>query len=65
VAQLSPIGVNTVTYKATDAALNTTSCSFTITVEDHSPPNVNIPTADTLYLDTAGQSLMPDLSMRN
>ncbi|MFZ1664627.1 MAG: HYR domain-containing protein [Flavobacteriales bacterium] len=56
-----PIGVNTVTYKATDAALNTTSCSFTITVEDHSPPNVNIPTADTLYLDTAGQSLMPDL----
>ncbi len=38
-----PIGVNTVTHTATDAAGNTTSCSFTITVVDHIPPAISCP----------------------
>ncbi|MGV9011832.1 MAG: HYR domain-containing protein [Flavobacteriales bacterium] len=38
-----PVGVNTVTYTATDAAGNTASCSFTITVVDNIPPAITCP----------------------
>jgi hypothetical protein len=36
-----PIGVNTVTYRATDAAGNTTTCSFTVTVIDGQLPVIS------------------------
>ncbi|MBK9420371.1 MAG: HYR domain-containing protein [Flavobacteriales bacterium] len=38
-----PVGVNTVTYTATDVAGNTSSCSFTITVVDNIPPSITCP----------------------
>lgn len=33
-----PVGINTVTYMATDAAGNTNTCSFTVTVNDYPAP---------------------------
>lgn len=57
---LFPVGVNTVTYIATDASLNTSECSFTITVVDNLQPtavcqNINI------YLDEFGSvTLTPE-----
>ncbi|XP_022109740.1 uncharacterized protein LOC110989561 isoform X3 [Acanthaster planci] len=33
-----PVGLNTITYTATDAAQNTITCSFNITVIDNEPP---------------------------
>ncbi|HLP12161.1 MAG TPA: DUF2341 domain-containing protein [Flavobacteriales bacterium] len=33
-----PVGVSTVTYTATDAAGNSTLCTFTVTVNDNQPP---------------------------
>jgi hypothetical protein len=38
-----PLGTNTVTYTARDAAGNTAYCSFTVTVIDDTPPVVNCP----------------------
>lgn len=38
-----PVGVNTVTYTATDAANNTTTCSFTVTVLEAVPPTITCP----------------------
>ncbi|MEM6345238.1 MAG: HYR domain-containing protein [Bacteroidota bacterium] len=35
-----PVGVNTVTYRATDAAGNTTDCFFTVTVIDNEDPTI-------------------------
>src|SRR6266481_9171079 len=35
-----PIGTTTITYKATDAALNTHSASFTVTVNDTENPTI-------------------------
>ena len=37
---LFPVGTTTVSYLATDACGNTTSCYFTVTVTDHESPNV-------------------------
>ncbi|HEX6849458.1 MAG TPA: CHRD domain-containing protein [Chitinophagaceae bacterium] len=36
-----PVGVTTVTARATDAAGNTSTCSFTVTVNDVEPPAIN------------------------
>ena len=49
---LFPVGINTVTYTATDASYNSASCSFTITVIDNLPPtavcqNINLPLGGT------------------
>ncbi len=58
---LFPIGINIVTYTATDASYNSAICSFTITVIDAVPPtavcqNIN------LYLDAAGNAtLIPNM----
>ncbi|MBV5349486.1 HYR domain-containing protein, partial [bacterium] len=35
-----PVGVTTNTFKVTDAAGNSTSCSFTVTVIDNQPPTI-------------------------
>ncbi|MCP4121575.1 MAG: HYR domain-containing protein [Bacteroidetes bacterium] len=35
---LFPVGLNTITYTATDASMNTHMCSFTITISDVEPP---------------------------
>ncbi|MCE4566171.1 HYR domain-containing protein [Maribellus sp. CM-23] len=37
-----PVGVTTITYKATDAAGLSDSCSFTVTIVDVTPPNLEI-----------------------
>ncbi|MCB7480451.1 HYR domain-containing protein [Christiangramia sediminis] len=37
------IGTTTVTFTATDAAGNTTECSFTVTVEDNEDPTISCP----------------------
>jgi hypothetical protein len=36
------VGVTTVTYTAADSARNTTSCSFTVTILDVTPPVINL-----------------------
>jgi hypothetical protein len=36
------VGVTNVTYTATDAAGNSSSCSFTVTIIDITPPNLNL-----------------------
>lgn len=38
-----PVGTTTVVYTATDAAGNTASCSFDITVEDNEAPSITCP----------------------
>jgi len=38
-----PSGVTTVSYRATDAAGNSSTCSFTVTVVDNQPPTINCP----------------------
>ena len=38
-----PLGTTTVTYTATDAAGNTRSCSFNVSVRDNEEPNVSCP----------------------
>ena len=38
-----PVGTTTVSYTATDAAGNTTDCSFTVTVEDNEDPVLTCP----------------------
>ncbi|MCX6275151.1 MAG: HYR domain-containing protein [Bacteroidetes bacterium] len=42
-----PVGVSTVTCTATDAAGNTNTCSFTVTIFDTENPNANCPAAIT------------------
>ncbi len=37
------VGVNTVTYQATDPAGNSSSCSFTVTVNDNQNPSISCP----------------------
>ncbi len=43
-----PLGVTTVTVTASDAAGNSTSASFTITVQDTTPPALTMPASQTL-----------------
>lgn len=38
-----PVGVNTIVYRATDAAGLTSTCSFTVTVKDVTPPTITCP----------------------
>ncbi|APG59408.1 HYR domain-containing protein [Christiangramia salexigens] len=46
-----PIGTTTVTFTATDAAGNTTECSFTVTVEDNEDPTLECPSPITQNVD--------------
>ncbi|MBS1547058.1 MAG: HYR domain-containing protein, partial [Bacteroidetes bacterium] len=50
-----PIGTTTVTYTAEDAAGNTSTCSFTVTVADLTAPTAICQNA-TVYLDASGQA---------
>jgi hypothetical protein len=43
-----PVGTNTVTYTATDAAGNTATCAFEVTVVDNTPPTFTAPNALTV-----------------
>lgn len=57
-----PIGVHTVTYTATDACGNTSTKSFTITVEDHCcdiAPTIQCPPK---YISCPGSSIEPEVS---
>jgi hypothetical protein len=40
---LFPLGTTTVVWRATDAAGNTSTCSFTVTVNDTQPPTITCP----------------------
>ena len=46
-----PIGITTNTFEASDAAGNTASCSFTVTVEDDQDPDITCPANITTQLD--------------
>lgn len=46
-----PVGVSTETYIATDSAGNSTTCEFTVTVEDQEPPVIVCPSNITVNTD--------------
>lgn len=50
-----PIGETTVTLTVTDAASNTSSCSFTVTVTDNEKPVISCPTPAASYNADAGE----------
>jgi len=47
-----PVGTTTVTYKATDVDLNTTTCSFTVKIEDTQAPTIACPSNQNLSIAT-------------
>jgi hypothetical protein len=51
-----PIGVTLVTWAATDAAGNTSTCIESVTVVDTTPPRIECP-ADVAYVASAGPTL--------
>lgn len=57
-----PLGVTTNTFVVTDAAGNTASCSFTVTVNDTEAPVLTAPLAQTLNVGAGNncQVIMPD-----
>lgn len=48
-----PVGTTTVTYTVRDAGNNPTTCSFTVTVTDNTPPTFNTPGAITVYTNAS------------
>jgi hypothetical protein len=59
-----PVGTTTITWTATDASGNATSCEQTITVRDLIPPTVSInvpPAVATVNADANCQALIPDI----
>jgi hypothetical protein len=46
-----PVGVNTITYIATDASSNTNTCSFTITIVDNQLPVITCPATANINTD--------------
>ncbi|MBT0608804.1 HYR domain-containing protein [Aequorivita echinoideorum] len=55
-----PVGETTVTFTATDAAGNVSTCSFTVTVEDVEAPVVTCPGLQTVSADENGMYEIPD-----
>jgi hypothetical protein len=53
-------GNTTVTLTATDAAGNSSSCSFEVTVSDQSPPSITCPGNQSETLDENGEFILPD-----
>jgi len=47
-------------YTVTDGSGNSASCSFTITLEDDTPPSITCPSNSTLYAGGACTALTPD-----
>ncbi len=54
-----PIGTTTETYKVTDAAGNTASCSFTVTVNDVTAPVISCPADVTVECDSVPAIVTP------
>ena len=48
-----PVGNTVVTYTFTDAAGNTTPCSFTVSVTDNTPPQIECPDSKVVLLSNA------------
>ncbi len=57
-----PKGLTTVTYTAKDAADNSVTCSFTVTVTDTQPPVIVCPGNQTLVADAACSALVPAIT---
>jgi hypothetical protein len=55
-----PFGITTVTYTAVDAAENSAVCSFTVTVEDQTPPAITCPGDQVGTLDVNDEFTLPD-----
>lgn len=53
-----PVGVNTVTYSATDPSGNISTCSFNVTVIDNQPPTVNCPADINVYATSAAGAVV-------
>ena len=53
-------GVTTVTWTVSDAAGNTASCSFTVTVNDDDAPTITCPPSQTQFLDANCKTNMLD-----
>ena len=60
-----PIGVSTVTCVATDAAGNTSTCSFSITIRDTEPPQVNCPENFVVETETEEARVVFDTTARD
>ena len=59
-----PVGINTVVYRATDVSGNSSTCSFTVTVKDVTPPVAKCKSA-TLNLTSSGSVTLPASSVNN
>jgi hypothetical protein len=55
-----PVGVTTVVHESTDASGNTANCSFTVTVNEFTPPTIVCPSNQTLSLGTNCSVALPD-----
>lgn len=55
-----PIGTTTVTHSSTDAAGNTGTCSFTVTVTGNTNPTITCPADQALVIGSAGNVALPD-----
>lgn len=56
-----PVGITPVIATATDGAGNTAQCSFTVTVIDRTPPQINCPPPQTLYTTSIiCRAVLPD-----
>ncbi len=47
-----PVGMTTVVYTATDSAMHTSTCQFTVTVHDAEAPMITCPTSSTVGTDS-------------
>jgi Ig-like domain CHU_C associated/Lectin C-type domain/HYR domain len=54
-----PVGINTVTYAATDPSGNSVNCSFTVTVADNIAPVITCPGTQNISLDNSCGAVMP------
>ncbi len=57
---LFPVGETTVTYTATDAANNTSTCSFVVKVEDHTNPKITCPSDQVIAAASNCSAVLPD-----
>ena len=53
-------GITNVTYTVYDAAGNTNTCSFTVTITDNTPPTITCPAAQTLVLNATCAGVLAD-----
>jgi gliding motility-associated-like protein len=57
---LFPVGETTVTYSATDGSNNTSTCSFTVKVEDHTNPKITCPADQVITAAVNCSAILPD-----